>query len=308
MQIDWDDARYFYALAKSLNLDRAAESLESSSATVMRRVKNLETSLGATLFIRNKTGHQLTRAGIRFLAAVNEAGMVLNTASQELFNQDRLVGGKVRVSTTEVAAQWVLLPELIAHPPDEFFNIEIDVDPQPLSLAQELDTIAIRFQRPVDEHFVVKKLATIKFSLYRKRPTERMSRRKQIEHIRDYGRPAAQNYLYIGWSRAFEHIGPARWLSDLFSGIEPRIRLASMQSHLDACLAGLGIALLPDFIAGIEPTLEIIESNTINPNFRNQFDLDVWLVMPSRMRHLERVKRVNRFIEAAFERQFRNPK
>jgi DNA-binding transcriptional LysR family regulator len=308
MAIDWDDARYFYALAKTLNLDRAAEALGSSSPTVMRREKNLETSLGATLFIRNKTGHKLTRAGIRFLAAVNEAGMVLNSASQELFNQDKLVGGKVRISTTEVAAQWVLLPALIAIPPDEFFNVEIDVDPQTLGLAQELDTIAIRFQRPMDENFVVKKLANVKFSLYRRRETEPMSLRKKMEHISNYSRPATQDHFYIGWSRAFEHIGPARWLTDLFGGIEPRIQLASLQSHLDACLAGLGIAVLPDFIAGKAPTLEVIESNQINPQYHGQFDLDVWLVMPSRMRHLERVKRVNRFIVTAFERQFRNPK
>jgi DNA-binding transcriptional LysR family regulator len=285
MAIDWDDARFFYALAKTLNLDRAAESLGSSSATVMRRVKNLETSLGATLFIRNKSGHQLTRAGIRFLAAVNEAGTVLTSASQELFNQDKLVGGKVRISTTEVAAQWVLLPALIAHRTDQSFNIEIDVDPHSLSLAEELDTIAIRFQRPTDEQFVVKKLANVKFSLYRKR--------------------ASKAHLYIGWSRAFEHIGPARWLNDLFGGIEPRVRLASMQAHLDACLAGLGIAILPDFIAGKEPTLEVIESHKINPEFHGELDMDVWLVMPARMRHLERVKRVNRFIEIAFEQQFR---
>jgi DNA-binding transcriptional LysR family regulator len=301
--MDWEDARYFFALAKTLNLERAAESLQSSSATVMRRVKALETTLGATLFVRSKVGHQLTRAGHRFKAAVEEAGAMLDSASQEVFNQDRLVSGTVRISTTEVAAQWILLPALLAHPLDENISIEIDVNPQPLSLGEELDTIAIRFQRPVDEQFVVKKLASIRFSLYRRRPSEVSGRANGVpksERTAIRGKPID----YVGWSQAFESIRPERWLRERFPGAEPRLRLASMQAHLDTCTAGFGMAALPEFIADKQSLLEKVATLPGELPSTNSFSLDAWLVMPARMRHLERVKRANRFVQAAFDRQF----
>jgi DNA-binding transcriptional LysR family regulator len=302
--MDWEDARYFFALAKTLNLERAAESLQSSSATVMRRVKALETTLGATLFVRSKVGHQLTRVGHRFKAAVEEAGAMLDNASQEVFNQDRLVSGTVRISTTEVAAQWILLPALLAHPRDESMSIEIDVNPQPLSLGEELDTIAIRFQRPVDKQFVVKKLASVRFSLYRRRP-------KEISDVRANGVQKSERtvirgepYDYVGWSQAFENIRPERWLRERFPGAEPRLRLSSIQAHLDTCTAGFGMAALPEFIADKQPLLEKVATLPGELPSTNSFSLDAWLVMPARMRHLERVKRANRFVQAAFDRQF----
>ena len=61
--IDWSDFQVFLALAHSGRTVDAANLLGVDATTVSRRLKRLETALGAALFERGREGHQLTEAG-----------------------------------------------------------------------------------------------------------------------------------------------------------------------------------------------------------------------------------------------------
>lgn len=50
--MEWDEAKYFLAVARSRSLIAAARSLKVSAATVARRIDALEKRLGARLFER----------------------------------------------------------------------------------------------------------------------------------------------------------------------------------------------------------------------------------------------------------------
>lgn len=66
------DIHYFLELANTLNMSRAAERLGVRQPTISLAVKRLEDAVGVPLFVRTKTGVQLTRGGRRFLQAARE--------------------------------------------------------------------------------------------------------------------------------------------------------------------------------------------------------------------------------------------
>ena len=68
--MDWDDLRFFLAVAQAGSLSGAAQQLNVNTTTVLRRVGSLEDDLGARLFERERTGYRLTPAGDRLVEAL----------------------------------------------------------------------------------------------------------------------------------------------------------------------------------------------------------------------------------------------
>lgn len=61
------DITYFIEVARIKNISRAAERLGITQPSLSSAIKRLEDAVGATLFIRGRTGVQLTKAGIELL-------------------------------------------------------------------------------------------------------------------------------------------------------------------------------------------------------------------------------------------------
>jgi molybdenum-dependent DNA-binding transcriptional regulator ModE len=74
--LDWQDVRYFVALARYGTLAATARTLRVNHATVARRIENLEALLGSALFERRPEGYTITVEGKAVLAeaaAMDEA-------------------------------------------------------------------------------------------------------------------------------------------------------------------------------------------------------------------------------------------
>ena len=61
--LDWDDLRFFLAIARRGSLTAAAKDLRVAQSTVGRRLATLESSLSARLLLRTPDGYRLTLAG-----------------------------------------------------------------------------------------------------------------------------------------------------------------------------------------------------------------------------------------------------
>ena len=62
--MNWNDIRYFLSVLDHGSLARAADHLDVNQSTVFRRIRELEKSLGATLFDRRHIGeYRLTTHG-----------------------------------------------------------------------------------------------------------------------------------------------------------------------------------------------------------------------------------------------------
>jgi DNA-binding transcriptional LysR family regulator len=282
----WDDFRHFAALAQTLHLGDAAARLKTSQVTVMRRVRALERALGVTLFVRRRDGHRLTPAGAKLLGLAQDAEQVLGEVAVSVAGEDASPLGHVRIATTEVGANWILLPRIgqfrAAHPE---IRLEIDASPQALDLLEDSETIALRFHRPQTGNYLIRRLGTMTHGIY---ATRELLRNCGIERGDDWSKALP----HIGWGGPFAEIGLARWLRTAFAGTPPCLTLTTLQGQIDAGRKGHGAIGLPEFIGRRFRDLIKLEGAP-------DFTLDAWLVIPDQVRRVARIKAAASFVTDA---------
>src|SRR5258708_25658186 len=132
-RLDWEDVRFFAALARHGSLSAAARALTVNHATVARRLAALEQALGTKLFKRRPTGYELTAAGRTALdAADTMEGAATALARLE---PEAALTGLVRITATPSLAEVYLIPRLArlqhTHPA---LDLEIMAERRPVSL------------------------------------------------------------------------------------------------------------------------------------------------------------------------------
>ena len=167
---DWNDLKFLLALLREGKLSQAGRKLGVSDTTVARRVRQLEQSLGTTLFIRSANGrYKPTDAALEMLphAETIEAG---NSAIRAVSGEGaQSATGTVRVSSVPVIVNRFLVPNLAAlkhlHP-----NLTIELVPTSgnLDLSKREADLALRFARPSDGGLRTKaqKLGELSFAAY----------------------------------------------------------------------------------------------------------------------------------------------
>jgi DNA-binding transcriptional LysR family regulator len=283
---DWEDLRHFLALGQTLNLGRAAALVGGSQVTVSRRVRSLESALDATLFVRRRDGHQLTPAGRHLMTLAGEAAHVLDGVSAAVGGVDTRKQGRVRIATTEVGINWMLLPGLAkfaARCPE--IHLEIDASPQALDLMVDSETLALRFQRPAAGDYVVQKLGSVPYAVYGVPSLMAFDDSAQLTK--------GSSVRYVGWTGPFGEIALARWLRSVFAPQAPCLSLTTLDGHIGAARAGVGLVGLPIFVGRQFDDLQQLTG--MNP----VFSLDAWLVVPSQTHRAGRIRTVADFVRAS---------
>lgn len=230
MQPNWDDLRVFLALAREGSLTGAARRLHAGVATVSRRIERFEAALGLPLFLRHQSGYSLTDQGIALLPRAEAAEEALAGLRQEADAQDR-IQGHVRIASIESLITPLLVPALAplmsAHPG---LDVEILFSTQAVNLHRHDADLALRMLRPDHGHLRVRQLVVMGFGLYGPpdgaRPARHISWPEQVS----LG-------TVLAWTRAFA--GP-----DV-----PRFAVNTLDSQVEAVRQGLGLAVLPHFLA-----------------------------------------------------------
>jgi DNA-binding transcriptional LysR family regulator len=76
---DWNDLRYFLAVARHGSTVAAAKALKTSQSTVQRRLVELEKKIGRDLVQRHSTGYRLTEFGQQMLPHAERARLARQT-------------------------------------------------------------------------------------------------------------------------------------------------------------------------------------------------------------------------------------
>lgn len=136
MNISYDYYRIFYYVAKYRNFTQAAAALMSNQPNVTRTIKNLENSLGCTLFIRSNRGVRLTPEGEKLYAHIRIAVEQIETGEELLSMDKTLQSGIISIGASEVALRCFLLPVLNEYHrlyPGVRLRISNQSTPQPIS-------------------------------------------------------------------------------------------------------------------------------------------------------------------------------
>ena len=110
--IDWDDVRYFLAVARGGSVRAAAERLGVNHATVLRRIAQLEERLGVQVFDKLPSGYRLTEAGEEILEFADQMEASSHQLETRIFGRDQSARGLLRVTLPPFLATHLLMPDL----------------------------------------------------------------------------------------------------------------------------------------------------------------------------------------------------
>src|SRR6201999_1429866 len=87
--IDWDDVRYFLAVARGGSVRAAAERLGVNHSTVLRRIAQLEQHLGVRMFEKLPSGYRVTAAGEEILEFAGQMEAASNLLQTRVLGRDQ---------------------------------------------------------------------------------------------------------------------------------------------------------------------------------------------------------------------------
>ena len=283
-RFDWDDLRFFLAVARSGRLTAAARRLGADHATVSRRFTSLEESLKAKLFERRPQGYALTGHGEQLLAKAESMETEALAIQSEIGGADMALSGTVRIGapdgfgSTFLASRFAGLAK--AYPGLE---LQLIAMPRLLSLSKREADVAITLAPPKEGKVVARKLCDYRLGLY-----------------------AAQDYLdamppitaaedlfahrVVGYIDDLIFTPELDYLDEVAKGLRAHIQSSSVLAQMNAVAAGAGIGVIHHFMAVDEPRLVPVlpESVSITRSF--------WLLVHADLKDVARVRAVVDFI------------
>jgi len=270
MKIDWDDVRIFLALARAGSLTAAARSLRVEHTTVARRIGQLEQALGLHLFDRLPRGWILTSEGEQLAGRAAQMEEQAHEFLREAADGVPL-SGTVRLSAAPSVGQEYLLPRLCAiHQRWSGVTLELVVETRVAVLSRREADLALRVGRPQDPGLAARLLGHMAYGLYcRAGYTKERSE---------------ADWRFVGYDDSLAHTSEQQWLDSLRGGRGYALRANTLALQRDAVRMGLGLAVLPHFMAAGDPRLERLPCDA-GPGAR-----ELWLVVHPDVRRSPRVR------------------
>lgn len=283
---DWNDLRYFLAVADHGSTLRAGRELRTSQTTVARRIAALETAIGFPLFDRRQAGYALTPVGEGLMEMARAVAIAAERFEESAAAATRETGGIVRLTTEDIFADALLSPILVElyqeHPR---IRIELDSSRSLRDLGAGEADIALRStSKPAPAGVVGRRVCADDWTFYCSR-----------DYAQRHGgvprsKAALRHHSLVGggggnlW-RAYEAILEEFGLRD-----QVTIQQGTSTGLLTGIRAGLGIGVLPCVIADGETDLV----RCMPP--KTDHGRVMWLLTHDRVRHTPAVRLVIDFL------------
>ncbi|HEX3140714.1 MAG TPA: LysR family transcriptional regulator [Rhizobacter sp.] len=159
---DWALVKSFLAVLDAGSVMGAARRLQAQQPTLSRHIAELETQLGVPLFERTGRGVVPTAAGLAVADAARRMNEGAEQLSRTLARSREATTGTVRITTSDVAATWLLPPVMAAlRQAEPGIQIELVASNALANLLRREADIAVRMVRPTQSSLVVRKLGEV---------------------------------------------------------------------------------------------------------------------------------------------------
>ncbi|MET0529814.1 MAG: LysR family transcriptional regulator [Microvirga sp.] len=276
--LDWDDLRFFLAVARRGSLTTAAKDLRVAQSTVGRRLSSLETNLGVRLLHRTPEGYTLTPAGHDVLRQAERVEIEALGVERSVGGRDAKLEGVVRVTCTETMAAHVLAPCFAAL--QEIHSgilVELMPNQNVLSLSMREADIAVRLLRSNEHDLVVRRIGVISFGLY-----------ASPGYLERHGEPdfvaGCPGHRVMTLLDDVEIDPQTSWVSGLATRARLGFQTGSHEALLSATRCGGGLACLARFRADAEPSLRRLETPSSAPV------TEIWLAVHKDSRSIPRIR------------------
>jgi DNA-binding transcriptional LysR family regulator len=285
--MDWNDLRYFLAVARDGSTLAAARAMRVSQTTVARRITALEEALGVRLFEKRQAGYALTPEGQSLIGQADKVESALNSFADAASAHSRDVSGVVKITTEEVYAITILAPllrELHEALPDIVIELDTSQSVRDLGAGEaDISLRSTKAESQLSAGLVGRQLCIDDWALY-------CSRDYAARNGVPRNRAQLKKHSFIGGGGGNLWIHYQNWLQQL--GLEQQVAMhhATSGGLLSGVRSGFGIAVLPCIVADGDPDLV----QCLTP--RRDHNRLLWLFTHERVRHTPRVRAVVDFL------------
>lgn len=275
-----ESVRVFVDVVKQGSFASVARQRDMDPSSVSRLISNLETELGFRLFQRTTRKLSTTEAGAEYFDRIEGLVGEFDLASEAALDLMGSPTGTLRVTACTSFGQRVLapiLPELRARFPD--LTIDLCLVDHAIDIVEEKIDLAIRFGDRPEGDFISSRLVPRQFRVC-----------ASPAYIEQHGRPESPQALegrdcllfsFPGYRSAWKFRG--KGCKPFTVPVAGHILISHGVTMTECAVAGLGPALLPDWLCGEEITNgQLID---LFPGYEctaTEFDTAAWLVYPSR--------------------------
>ena len=273
--MNWDQLRFFLAVAETGSLQGASRKLAVNHSTVFRRINSFEDSMNARLFDRLPDGYRLTTAGQDLFDHAKRIGHEIDELSLKVLGKDYKPKGTVRLTAPDNLA-YEYLPNYLTTFASLYpeIDIELVVGAESLDLTRREADVAVRATPSPPGHLAGRRIVSLKWGCF-----------ASNEYLAESGRPKVWGDLgkhrLIGGDGPIGRLPPFRALEN-DHGAEFAMRCSTLNAMSAMAQAGFGIALLPD--DQIKPELNRLFE--VEPSFETQ----IWILTHPELRRTERVR------------------
>jgi DNA-binding transcriptional LysR family regulator len=281
--LDWDDLRFFLAVAARGSISGAAQELRTSHSTVLRRLASLEKKLGARLFKRLPGGYAITSAGERLRERLAGVADQIAGAQRQLGGLDTRSSGMVRVTSTDTLTQGALMPMIAefqrAQPA---ITIQLAVNNTFMSLTKREADVAIRPTSRPSENLVGRKVGYLQTALYASK-----------SYWKAHARRPWPEHRWIVPDESLAHLAQAEWAIQHVPAERIALSVDTLVGMASAVRGGIGIGMLLTLLADEDDQLVRIREP------EPQLNTDVWILTHA---DLKQVPRIHLFTQFMYER------
>jgi len=275
-KISQPDLETVLALVRTQTLAAAGERLGVDASTVFRAVQRMEKGLGIRLFERSRSGYQPSELAQELAVHAEQMEAQLEAARSAVQLQPDQISGTVRISTTDTVLHGLVAPALkllrASHP---LLTYDLYAGNELASLTRRDTDIAVRATRRPPQHLIGKHVGPIRVALY-------AGKKSGIKDV-DAGIAAGS---WIAADDALPEHPSVIWRKKHFPKATPAYRVNSILTVAELTAQGLGIGLLPVFLA--ERRNDLVQlTETID-----ECQTELWLLTHTESRHLRRVSAV----------------
>lgn len=272
------ELRTLLAIAREGSLAGAARRLRVNHSTVFRRLNAIEARLGTRLFERQGGSYATTAAGEDLLRTAERVETEVDALERRLSGQDLRLTGSLTLTAPDDIAEVLLMPLLqdFARRYPEI-TVELAVDNRMLNLTRREADVAVRPTRRPPETLAGRRIAGLASAVYG--PAGSDGANTSGRH-------------WVAWE---EGGGPplvARWLAEHVDRHAISYRSNSMLNQASAARAGLGLAVLPCFLADGDPRLQRVGEPL------GELETELWLLTHP---ELQRTARIRALLDLLYE-------
>lgn len=254
-RLNWSDLQFLITVANHGSLAAAARELGVNHSTVQRRVTTFERDYGVSVFHRQPDGYKLTRQGQILMENARGVEQAVFDLERKITAKDTALSGTIRLTTTDTLFG-TLVGDVLSNFRVEYPDVrfEMSITSSQLSLHRRAADVAIRPCPELPEGLTGWRICDIGFKIFSSAEYAARHAGKPIEEL---------DWLFL--DDAMLASTPGRWLQKNVPDSAIVFRADSLLALAHAAEAGLGVALLPDYLVPRHAKLTELYQSTDPP-------------------------------------------